>query len=90
MEWEFKNGKMELIMRASGKIMQLMERVNLRMLMEMNILVIGLMANVMDKESILVWMDPAMMGNGKMIGRTALGRKHGQMVLHLLELTRKA
>ena len=34
-------------------------------------------------------MDPVMMDNGKMIDKMDLEKKHGRMVLHLLELIRK-
>lgn len=76
---ECKNGKMELSMQESGKMIKLMDLESYCTRMEISTKGNGLMIWLMDQESILMQMEQYMMEIGSKTNKKALERKCGQM-----------
>ena len=73
------NGLMALDMKATGKIIELMERVNLLTLMVTFMTVIGLMTKPTDMVSIIISMVLCMKDSGETIFNMEREKNHGQI-----------
>ena len=87
MDLEPKNGKMTLYMKAAGGTDEPMEKAHLRFLMETCMKGPGLTTKCQRMAPIPISMGQGIMGNGKMISKTAKASKHGTMGQNMTDST---
>lgn len=83
MEEECKFGEMGQNMKATGRMIWLMEKEDLSILMVMYMRESGQMTKLMEEVSIYIWMEPNTMENGKKTNNMDMDKRPGQMGLNM-------
>jgi hypothetical protein len=84
-EKELKSGRMEVNMRATGKMIKQMIKEDLFMLTEMFTKVTGTMIKLKEEVPMNIWMEQNMLETGKKIGKMAMVLRLGQIMLNMKE-----